>query len=47
MLGQKVLAKQPGVTEAVIDMAGLADATYIVNVTSGNIVKTIKVVKKQ
>ncbi|MCW4470749.1 T9SS type A sorting domain-containing protein [Flavobacterium sp. MFBS3-15] len=47
LLGQQVLAKQPNAAEVKIDLSGLADATYIVNVTAGNTVKTIKVVKKQ
>ncbi|MEL1242899.1 T9SS type A sorting domain-containing protein [Flavobacterium sp. DGU11] len=47
LLGQKVIAKQPGTNEVKLDMSGLADATYIVNITVGNTVKTIKVVKRQ
>ncbi|WP_146185924.1 T9SS type A sorting domain-containing protein [Flavobacterium album] len=47
LLGQKVLSKQPNVNEVKLDLSGLADATYIVNVTVGDTVKTIKVVKKQ
>lgn len=47
LLGQQVIAKQPNATEVKIDMSTLADAAYIVNVTAGNTVKTIKVIKKQ
>lgn len=47
MLGQQVLYKEVNATEAGIDMAVLADGTYIVNVTAGSAVKTIRVVKKQ
>lgn len=46
LLGQQVIATQPNATEVKIDLSGLAEATYIVNVTAGNTVKTIKVVKK-
>lgn len=47
MLGQKVMSIQPNTTEVKLNMASLSDATYIVNVTSGDSVQTIKVVKKQ
>jgi hypothetical protein len=47
LLGQRVIAKEVNATEAKVDMSGLADGTYIVNVTAGNTVKTLKVVKKQ
>jgi hypothetical protein len=47
MLGQQVMAVQPGVTNAVLNMSVLSDGTYLVNITAGNSVKTIKVVKKQ
>ncbi len=47
LLGQQVISKQPNATEVKLDLSALADATYIVNVTAGNTVKTIKVVKKQ
>ncbi len=47
LLGQQVISKQPNATEVKLDLSALADATYIVNVTSGDTVKTIKVVKKQ
>ena len=47
MLGQQVLAKEVNAAETTVDMSKLADGAYIVNVTAGNSVKTIKVVKKQ
>jgi hypothetical protein len=47
MLGQQVVSQQPNSVEAKVDMSGLADGNYILKVTSGDAVKTIKVVKKQ
>lgn len=47
LLGQKVISKDFNATEAALDMSGVADGTYIVRVISGNIVESIKVVKKQ
>lgn len=47
LLGQKMLSRTLNTTEAAVDMSALADGAYIVNVTSGNTVKTIKVIKKQ
>jgi hypothetical protein len=47
MIGQQVMVKEINATEATIDMSPLADGTYIVNVTAGDSVKTLKVVKKQ
>ncbi|MGQ2984708.1 Ig-like domain-containing protein [Flavobacterium sp.] len=47
LLGQQVLSKQPNANEVKVDLSSLAEATYIVNVTVGDTVKTIKVVKKQ
>lgn len=47
MLGQQMMVKNVNTTEAAVDMSQLADGAYIVNVTAGNSVKTIKVVKKQ
>jgi len=47
LLGQRVLAKQVNATEATVDMSGIAEGNYIVRVTSGNSVETIKIVKKQ
>ncbi len=47
MIGQKVLNKNINAAEGSVDMSQLADGTYIVNVTAGGAVKTIKVVKKQ
>jgi hypothetical protein len=47
LLGQQVLAKDVNAASATLDMTVLQDVTYIVNVTSGDAVQTIKVVKKQ
>ncbi len=47
LLGQQVMAKTPNATEVKLDMSVLSDGTYLVSVTAGNTVKTIKVVKKQ
>ncbi|AWH85634.1 hypothetical protein HYN59_11180 [Flavobacterium album] len=47
MLGQQVISLQPAATQAKVDMSSLADGAYIMKVTAGNAVKTIKVMKKQ
>lgn len=47
LLGQQVISQQPNAGEVKIDMSSLADGAYIVNVTSGSTIKTIKVIKKQ
>ncbi len=47
MLGQQMLVKNVNASETSVDMSQLADGAYVVNVTAGNSVKTIKVVKKQ
>lgn len=47
LLGQKVISQQSHATDVKVDMSSLADGAYVVNVTSGNTVKTIKVIKKQ
>ncbi|OYQ33164.1 hypothetical protein CHU92_13580 [Flavobacterium cyanobacteriorum] len=47
MLGQPVVKQQLNAASATVDMSALADGTYIVNVTAGDTVTTIKVVKKQ
>ncbi|RDI06780.1 T9SS type A sorting domain-containing protein, partial [Flavobacterium sp. AG291] len=47
LLGQKVISQVANATDVRVDMASLADGAYIVNVTSGNTVKTVKVIKKQ
>jgi hypothetical protein len=46
LVGQQVLAQQPKATTAKLDTTTLAEGTYIVRVTAGNAVKTIKVIKK-
>lgn len=47
LLGQQVISQKANANEIKVDMSGLADAAYIVNVTAGNTAKTIKVIKKQ
>lgn len=47
LLGQQVIAQQVNAATGKIDMSALQDGTYIVNVTSGDTVKTFKVIKKQ
>lgn len=47
MLGQQVMVLAPEAASVKLDMSSLADAPYIINVTVGNTVKTVKVVKKQ
>lgn len=46
MLGQEVIARSLNATNAQVDMSQLSAGTYIVNVTIGDTVKTIKVVKQ-
>lgn len=45
MLGQQVLVQQPNAVQAVIDMAALQSGTYMVSITAGKAIKTIKLVK--
>ena len=45
VLGQQMLSAKPNATNAAIDMSALAQGTYMVNVTVGTTVKTIKVIK--
>lgn len=47
LLGQQVLSKQLNANEGTVNMAALADGPYIVHITAGGNVKTVKVVKKQ
>lgn len=47
MIGQPVMTQQINAVEGRINMSNLADGTYMVNVTFGNTVKTIRVIKKQ
>ncbi len=46
LLGQEVITKIVNNTENQIDMSGLAQGTYLVKVTSNDMIKTIKVVKQ-
>ncbi len=46
MLGQMVHSSQPGMAEAVVDMASLSAGTYLVTVNAGNAQKTVKVVRQ-
>ncbi|WP_339889028.1 fibronectin type III domain-containing protein [uncultured Flavobacterium sp.] len=45
LLGQVVLTKKIENTSTQLDMSSLTDGAYIVNVTIGDVVKTIKVIK--
>lgn len=47
LLGQLVINQNSNTAEVKLDMSSLADGAYVVNVTAGNTVKTIKVIKKQ
>jgi hypothetical protein len=46
MLGQEVISKNINATSSQIDMSQLSAGTYIVNVTAGDTIKTLKVVKQ-
>ena len=46
LLGQEVMSKKVGNTSTQLDMTSLTAGAYIVNVTIGDITKTIKVIKK-
>lgn len=46
LLGQKVLENTINADTAKIDMSGLSSGSYIVKITSGNQVKSIKVIKQ-
>jgi hypothetical protein len=46
LLGQEVISKKIGNTSTQIDMATLTAGAYIVNVTLGDIIKSIKVIKQ-
>ncbi|KGO86723.1 hypothetical protein Q765_08825 [Flavobacterium rivuli WB 3.3-2 = DSM 21788] len=46
LLGQQVNEQKPNTTNAKVDTSMLAEGTYLVKVTAGNAVKTIKVIKK-
>ena len=46
MIGQEVISKNINATSTQVDMSELSAGTYIVNVTVGDSVKTLKVVKQ-
>ena len=46
MIGQEVLSKNINATSSQVDMSHLSAGTYIVNVTVGDAIKTLKVVKQ-
>ena len=46
MIGQEVISKNINATSTQVDMSQLSAGTYIVNVTVGDSVKTLKVVKQ-
>ncbi|MDP5028401.1 MAG: T9SS type A sorting domain-containing protein, partial [Flavobacterium sp.] len=46
MIGQEVLSRNINATSSQVDMSHLSAGTYIVNVTVGDAIKTLKVVKQ-
>ena len=46
LLGQEVLSRDVNATSTQIDMSQVSTGAYIVNVTVGDTIKTIKVVKQ-
>ena len=46
LLGQEVISRNVGTTSTQVDMSTLQAGAYIVNVTVGEVVKTIKVIKQ-
>ena len=46
LLGQQVISRNVGSTSTEIDMTNLSAGAYIVNVSIGNVIKTIKVIKQ-
>jgi hypothetical protein len=46
LLGQVILSKSVNATQGQIDVANLASGTYMVKITSDDLVKTIKVIKE-
>jgi hypothetical protein len=46
LLGQEVITRDVNATSTQIDMSQLSSGAYIVNVTVGDTIKTIKVVKQ-
>jgi hypothetical protein len=46
LLGQEVISRNVGTTSTQVDMTTLTAGAYIVNVTMGDVVKTIKVIKQ-
>ncbi len=46
MIGQEVISRNVNASSTQVDMSELSAGTYIVNVTLGDAVKTLKVVKQ-
>ncbi|MFC4740528.1 T9SS type A sorting domain-containing protein, partial [Flavobacterium ponti] len=46
LLGQEVISRKVGSTSTQIDMTALTAGAYIVNLTIGDVTKTIKVIKQ-
>jgi hypothetical protein len=46
LLGQQLMTKAVNANEYSIDVSGLSSGTYLVRVTSGNAVKTLKIIKE-
>jgi trimeric autotransporter adhesin len=45
MLGQEVIVKSGNATQAVVDLSALAKGAYVVKITVGDVVRSVKVVK--
>ena len=46
LLGQQIIVNRPNATQTQVDLSQLNAGTYVVKVTSNNLVKTVKVIKQ-
>jgi hypothetical protein len=46
LLGQQINYAQPNASSVKVDMASFAEGIYLINITVGNVMKTIKVIRK-
>ena len=46
LLGQQINYTQPNASSVKVDMASFAEGIYLINITVGNVMKTIKVIRK-
>lgn len=46
LLGQQINYVQPNASSVKVDMASFAEGIYLINITAGNVMKTIKVIRK-